>query len=177
MKLSLEPVTRDGCELARRWRNEVLGTLRTPFPLTAEQQEAFYQSLQDRNCLHRYWEVGKEFRVNERPLYDMVGLVGLTNIDWYNGCAEISLIISPNHRGKGIGKEAVRLVLEQAFMYMRMHQVYGEVYFSNPGIDFWRKVVKEYGGYSTTLPDRKWWDGKWWDSLYFAIKADHFPKT
>ena len=170
MKLSLEPITQWGFELARKWRNDVLGTLRTPFPLTVEQQEAFYQSLQNRDSPNRYWVVGSEYS-------GCVGLVGLTNIEWYNGCAEISLIISPNERGKGIGKETVRLVLEQAFMYMRLHQVYGEVYFSNPGIDFWRRVVDNYGGYSTVLPDRKWWDGKYWKSLYFSILADHFPKS
>lgn len=170
MKLLLEPVTREGCELARLWRNQALGTLRTPFPLTMEQQESFYDSLQDRVSPHRYWEVrmGSE---------GMVGLVGLTNIDFYNGCAEISLIISPNERGKGVGSGAVDLVLREAFDNMRLHQVYGEVYFSNPGVAFWRKVVTNYGGYSCELPDRKWWKGQHWNSLYFSIREVDFQTT
>lgn len=162
MKLSLEPLTEYGAELARQWRNAALETLRTPFPLTAEQQKAFYQSLQDRNSPHRYWQMGGDY---------IIGVVGLTNIDYINGHAEISLIISPNERGKGIGKEAVRLVLDQAFNHMRLMTVYGEVYKCNPGVAFWEKVISHYNAYTTTLPDRKYWNGVHHGSIYFSIGA------
>ena len=165
MKLSLEPLTEYGAELARQWRNEALETLRTPFPLTMEQQDSFYHSLQDRNSPHRYWQVVSDYAVSP------VGMTGLTNIDYINGHAEISLIISPNERGKGIGKEAVRLVLDQAFNYMRLNTVYGEVYKCNPGLVFWEKVISPYKAYTTTLPDRKYWKGIRYDSLYFSINA------
>jgi hypothetical protein len=168
MTLLFEALTENGAEAARRWRNESLETLRTPFPLTVEQQKAFYQSLQERNSPHRYWQLSEDY---------IVGVVGLTNIDYINGHAEISLIISPNKRGRGIGKEAVRLVLDQAFNYMRLMTVYGEVYKCNRGIEFWEKVISLYRGYTTMLPDRKLWKGMYYGSLYFSIGAmDHMSR-
>lgn len=169
----LKPITQMGLEMVRRWRNEVRESLRTPRMLTGEQQEAFYQSLQDRVSPHRYWEIHKQSAFGT----DMVGLGGLTFIEWENGLAEISLIISPQERGRGYGSSGVRLILCEAFDRMRLHQVYGEVYACNPITPFWEKVVQEYGGTGVRLPHRKFWNGQYWDSWYFSIFETGYHKS
>jgi RimJ/RimL family protein N-acetyltransferase len=169
--ISLQPITQFGCELARQWRNRTPEALRTPFPLTTIQQEGFFNNLQNRNSPNRYWQV------EDTEVVNPVGLVGLTNIEWENGNSEISLIVDPDARGKGIGSEAVSLILAEGFDNMRLHCIYGEVYFSNPNSPFWEKVANKYGGYKTFLPDRKYWDGRHWDSLYFSISEQNYRES
>lgn len=164
----LKPITREGAQLAREWRNGWRQSLRTPILITKEMQDKFYDSLQDRNSRDRYWEVWEDA---------MLGLVGLTDIEFENRLAEISLFISPDRQRKGLGMQAVRCVLEEGFDRMNLHQILGEVFYSNPNFPFWVKVVKEYGGFATDLPSRKYWGGKYWDSYYFAIFQEGFEKV
>jgi RimJ/RimL family protein N-acetyltransferase len=102
-------------------------------------------------------------------------MVGLTNIDFVNGYAEISLIINPALHKMGFGRIAVTLALGEAFNNLRLDTVIGEVYECNPAIHFWRKIVKERDGYSTRLPRRKWHDGMLWDSMYFSFSVNDTP--
>ena len=99
---------------------------------------------------------------------DFIGMGGLTNIEWENGCAEISLIINPEYRRQGKGKEAVDLLLIQAFSTMRLLSVYGEVYECG-NIKFWRKQLELHTHYQTKLANRKYYDGKMYDSLWFSF--------
>ena len=168
----LRPLTAEDAETVRQWRNADRSGLRTPFMLTREMQQAFHASLADRNAPHRYWAVSRF----AEPSNDLAAMAGLTYIQWENGLAEISLIVSPIEVGKGIGREAVRLALMEAFDRMRLLTVVGECYECNPAVGFWRKVVADYGGSLATLPRRKWWDGRLWDSLVFAIAQDGWAR-
>jgi len=97
---------------------------------------------------------------------------GLTNIEWENGLAEISLIIDPSYRGGGRGRMAVQLLLDQAFCRLRLETVFGEVYTINPALDFWAKVARHYTADCTTLPRRKFWNGNLYSSMYFSITRE-----
>lgn len=58
---------------------------------------------------------------NDDVLY---GLVSLTNIDQFNQCAELHLMIGDAaHRGKGIGTFAVKEMLHHAFMNLNLHRI------------------------------------------------------
>ena len=168
MSLHLRPPTLADMQRAREWRNhpDVRPGLRTPFMLTSEQQEWWYREVVcDRRAPSRWWAVydGEEH----------VGVTGLEGIQWENRLAEISLLIDPARAGQGYGRQAVRLVLEEAFERMGLLTVTGECYESNPvGIAFWRRVVEEYGGEVTTLPRRKWWSGRLWDAMWFTLTAE-----
>lgn len=165
--MRLMPITLEGCQRAREWRNDYRQSLRTTIMLTYEQQEEFFKKLQDRNSEDRYWEVHDDN--TSLGMWPMIAMAGLTDIDWTNRLAEISLFVSPTERRKGLGKECVRLILEEAFDHMNLHQVLGECFRCNPCCGFWEKEVKAYGGSGTELPHRKWWNGKYWDSYYFSI--------
>lgn len=174
--MKLQPITRQGCQIVRNWRNEFRVSLRTTIMLTREQQDAFYDRLQDRNCEDRYWEVWDVWDQG-RPLPQMMAMAGLTDIDWVNRLAEISLFVSPNQRQKGVGTEALRLTLEEAFDHMNLHQVLGECFYCNPCCGFWKREVRRYYGDERELPDRKWWDGEWWSSYYFSIFEQGYWKA
>jgi len=164
--VTLEPLSFADVEQVRLWRNETVVSLRTPFPLTAEMQAEFYQAeLSDRRSGHRYWGVRNEA---------LIGMAGLTDIQWENGLAEISLLLGPAWRRGGRGTAAVALVLEEAFSTLRLETVFGEVYQCNPAVGFWLAVAKRYGGWVTTLPRRKFWDGRLWNSIYFSIGREQW---
>lgn len=168
--MKLSPLTKENCTEIRITRNEYLFGLRTPFLLTQEMQEDFYQNIVcNRTAPHRYWAFMNE--------YQFVGMGGLTNIQWENELAEISLIIKQEFQEEGLGKKGVGLLLDQAFNYLNLNTVCGECYLCNPAVKFWEKITKKYNGYSTKLPNRKYWNGKFWDALYFSIGKDEFRKA
>lgn len=161
MSLHLAPLTRANCLIVKKWRNDFRQALRTSVLLTDEMQNAFFDRVAtDGNCKDRYWEIkqGASF----------VGLGGLTGIEWENRLAEISLFISPEVTRKGYGTKAVHLLCEEGFDRMGLFIIFGEAFHCNPNWIFWQKLTTSFGGYSTTLPDRKFWSGEHWNSYYFS---------
>ncbi|HIJ71134.1 MAG TPA: GNAT family N-acetyltransferase [Planctomycetes bacterium] len=166
--MKLEVLTKDDCEQARIWRNECLVSLRTPYPLTKEQQEQFYHDvICNRNSPHRYWGI------HEDGVF--IGMGGLTNIAWESRQAEISLILDPAKRGECRGKQAVYLLLDRAFNYLNLDLVYGECYYANTtGQHFWKTIVGDYHGKSSDLRKGKYWNGKTSMTMYFDIEKEEF---
>ena len=169
--MKLKPLTREDCERARQWRNECLETLRTPYELTEKMQSGFYDSvICNRGSCHRYWGI-----YTTGPHGHLVGMCGITDIEWENSIGEISLIIDPKEARNGYGTKAVVAVLDRAFNRMGLKTVYGEVNGCNTnGIGFWKKIAQRYDGYTTTLPSRKFYYGTYHDSLYFSIDKERF---
>lgn len=163
--LALDALTAEDCEAARGWRNVARETLRTPFMLTETMQRDFYGDVVcNRRSAHRYFAI----RLNGA----LIGMGGLTNIAWEAGSAEISLILAPSHRGEGLGRQSVVLLLEEAFCVLRLVHVYGEVYQSNPGaLGFWSRLARDWDAKTATLPARSFWAGQHWDSLYFDFDS------
>ncbi|MCR4375620.1 MAG: GNAT family N-acetyltransferase [Acidobacteria bacterium] len=182
MNLYLDALTRDDCQRARAWRNEGydVGNLRTAKRLTEADQDVFYDRLRQPGCPHRYFAVRIQPTgwVDETSMYspaaELVAMAGLVDISPENGTAEISLIVSPDCRGKGMGREAVRLVLVEAFDRLRILSVYGECYNCNPPevLRFWQRLVNDWGGYDACLPARKFWNGRQYSSFYFGWLAE-----
>lgn len=183
--MKLAQLTREQCQIVRQWRNEEPQFLRTPYLLTEEMQDEFYDNVvSNRDSRHRYFglikqgyipiavEMAREHgvRIPDDETYDaFIGIGGLTNIEWENGCTEISLILAPVDRDKGYGREAVKLLLDYAFNTMRLVTVYGEVYHCG-NYKFWEHMVDEIGGYKTHLIGRKMYDGTLHGSTWFAFK-------
>lgn len=104
-----------------------------------------------------------------------VGQAELSNISWFNGTAEIGLVIDPVSRGRGRGREAVILALWEGFS-MGLMSIWGEVYHCNAARHFWETLIRDMGGYQTRLPNRRWWEGRLFDSTYFSIDKEVFNK-
>lgn len=168
--MNLKPMTKETCEQVREWRNMNIDTLRTPFYLTKEMQENFYDNVVcDRHSNSRW------FGLYVNGMF--IGMGGIANIEWENGIGEISIILNPTYRGKGYGKKAVDKLLLHAFGSLRLHMIYGECYNINPALDFWKSYVERFWGYTTVLPDRKFVNGEHVYSTYFSIRKDDFCGT
>jgi RimJ/RimL family protein N-acetyltransferase len=169
----LRALALEDMEPIRRWRNDALPTLRTPYPLTKEQQEAWYRDeICNRNSRSRFYAIESDFFVHNpiesTKFTELVGYGGIENIQWENRIGEISLLIDPDHRGKGTGYSAACAIIDTAFDSLNLYTVYAECYTNNPAVGFWDKVFTQYGGNRVILSNRKFCDGKFYDSVYFS---------
>jgi hypothetical protein len=129
------------------------------------QQDFYFDEISNPHSHHRYWSIWDN---------GLLGMGGLTNIQWENSFAEISLIINPAFKDKGYGTKAADLLLDQAFNYMGLMTVFGECYLCNAAYKFWQNIVKRYSGDFVTIPNRKYWEGNYHDAIYFWIKNDGY---
>lgn len=179
----LDLLSREDVELVRHWRDSCLETLRTSYRLSKEQQIGFYNELVYSKHLSRYWALKVDAEELQKQITkglnitQLVGMGGLQNIEWENRRAEISLIIDPVHKGKGFGQQAVDLLLDQAFNYMGLLHVWGEVYDTNEkSKQFWLKIIKKYNGFTAFHPAAKFWKGLHYSALWFQISRHDFNK-
>jgi RimJ/RimL family protein N-acetyltransferase len=185
--ITLRPLSATDMEQVRLWRNAAPETLRTPFMLTAEQQQDYYRTvICDRRSTTRYWGFHDILPIKYPPeesgikmmpwdpsysckLDTLVGYGGIENIQWESSTGEISVLIGPDYQGKGYGRAAVDAILDQAFNHLNLETVWGECYHCCEAVTFWEKLVQERGGYLTQLPMRKYWNGAYWHSTYFTF--------
>lgn len=155
----LKPLTLNDIYTMTEWRNSDISGYRTAYLLSEGMQKDFYDMvINSRTAPHRYfgiWEDG----------FKAVG--GLTNIQWENRNAEISLVVNPEYKRQGYGRRSLMRMLDEGFKRMNLDNIYGECYLNNEAKDFWRVMVKELNGYATMLPNRKFWEGIYWNSVYF----------
>ena len=166
--IELKLLSKEGAEQIRIWRNQRLDTLRTPYPLTKEQQEDWYtNTVCNRQANARWFGIHK----TDSSVDNLIGYTGIENISWENRIGEISLLISPSNQECGYGWEAADKILQYAFNSLNLNCVFGECYESNENaVRFWRKITEQREGYTTALPCRKYINGKYASSLYFSIE-------
>ena len=186
-----DALTQADCEQIRGWRNDDISGARTPYLLTGAQQGDLYRDVVcDRDSKHRYWAIVQTEHVDEPEKqqgffrigaieYDhrsLVGIAGLTDIEWENGRAEIALMIDPDKRGKEHGKTALDELYMWGFDRMRLHTLYGNVYACNPSFAFWEKMIMYGEMIRREIPYGKWWAGKWWTTMYFQMSLEQWER-
>jgi len=127
-RVRLRPLAEPDLPLTRAWRNE--DDTRSWFfdsgPVTEEQHAAWFRSYRDRD--DDFVFVIEEAQGARAPL----GQVSLYRIDWESARAECGrLIIRGSMRGRGLAREATRLLLDLAFGRLGLETVWLEVYADN----------------------------------------------
>lgn len=182
--MQLKTLSLSDVEQVRLWRNEQNYLLRTPFLLTAGQQAQFYSDVVcNRQANARFWGIWceisektnlytdeslKPYMIIESDVKNLklIGMCGLENVQWENRLAEISLLLNPELSMEEYGSEALGLVLEQAFHFLNLENVFTEVYNCSSYIPFWLGMMKKYAADHVILPDRKFYNGDYHDSHY-----------
>lgn len=103
-----------------RWRSEpsTLIWTRESSDTTPDEQKRYFESLpKDKHFF---------------GVFDMnswqVGTAGLTDVDLVNRTAEFSLLIGPEHRNKGYGKEALINLVNYGFRVLNLETIWGETF-------------------------------------------------
>jgi RimJ/RimL family protein N-acetyltransferase len=183
MTVRLRPIRREDLPSFCAWREAARPYLRTPFVINLDQQIRWYEDVVcDRRATDRFWaieasvvETFSETRMASCALAPrvervLVGIGGLTEIQWPNGLAEISLILDPAAKGKGYGHQAFNAVLSEAFDAMGLYQVIANVYHHNPSLGFWKHMADRWGATAVDHGEVKFWAGKRHDETRFAFK-------
>ncbi len=98
-----------------------------------------------------------------------IGEVVLMDHDEPNRSAGLRIALTANGRGRGLGTEALSLLLAHAFGPLKLHRVSLEVYDFNPrAIRAYEKVGFRHEG---RVRDALWWEGMPYDALLMAVLA------
>ena len=183
-RVALGPLRRELLPLYARWNNDFVTTraLAWSRPTTLEQEAARFEALGDDG---RY----ATFTVYERatspvsgptpPLsgqaWRPIGIAYLAEIDHVNRTAEFGIAIGERDgRGKGLGTEVTRLVLDVAFTALGLHNVILTVREDNvAGRRAYEKAgFKEMG----RRRQAKWSGGRYWDDVYMDCLANDYAR-
>ena len=74
--------------------------------------------------------IEKTSDLSEQPS-ETLGCIDLFDFDPRNRRAALGMYIAPEHRGKGVGKEAVRLIDEYAFGFLHLRVLYAVIATNN----------------------------------------------
>lgn len=100
----------------------------------------------------------------------LIGIVGIDGILWNNRNASLAIAIGDTqHRGKGYGVDAMRLLLRFAFHELNLHRVYLTVFsYNTPAIRLYEKLgFHQEGVYREHILR----DGQAYDMLLYGLLA------
>ncbi|WP_135826219.1 GNAT family N-acetyltransferase [Halorussus ruber] len=164
-QITLRTVEEDDIEFLRDSINlpEVRAGLTTALPLNAEQEREYFEE-----------QISNREDVNLAICHDdeIVGTIGLHDLDQRAGNCEIGLWLAPEFHGRGYGTEASRVLTDYAFRELRMHRVVARVLASNEAsARIWEKLGFEKEGVHR---DEAFTDGEHVDVRYFGVLEDEW---
>jgi RimJ/RimL family protein N-acetyltransferase len=170
-RVALGPLRKDLVPLFGRWRNDlgaarVLGDM--VGPVTAEEEGRWYEEqvkAEDRVF----------FTIYEREALRPVGGTNLFGLDFRNQHAGFGIVIGePEFRGRGLGTETTRLMLDYAFTALGLHNVMLTVFEFNPaGLRAYEKAGFRQIG---RRRECRMMGGKVYDEIYMDCLAPEFER-
>lgn len=161
--LKLGPFDRATAAQVRPWRNDwrVMKWCRqTDFISDLDQERWFERQAADPTI--QMYAVLTDFEGRE----ELVGVAGLTSIDYRHRRAEFSLYLRPDSHRKGLGKEALKILLAHGFDNLGLNVIWGETFAQNPaGAMFQAQGMKLEGVRRAFY----WVDGAFTDAHLYSI--------
>ena len=136
------------------------------YPYTQQQALDFIKSLPTRNDMLVLAIVSK---ISETH----VGNISLQNINRINRCAEFAIIIGEKSAwGKGVGKEAARLVISHGFLSLNLHRIECGTFENNFSM---QKIALSIGmRLEGTRRKKAYKDGNYYDVLEYGMLREEF---
>ncbi|MFI9077270.1 GNAT family N-acetyltransferase [Streptomyces sioyaensis] len=107
-----------------------------------------------------------DLAVEDRESGAFLGELALSQIDQDNAHGDFRIVLVPSATDRGIGSEAIRLLLDYAFERVGLHRVRLEVFDYNPRA---RRAYEKCGfEVEGRLREALHWDGEWHDVLVMA---------
>lgn len=159
--MRLRAAGEEDIELGLRFANdpEIRPNLRFTRPTSREKEFAFLRANPTDSSI--------VFVIVPRDGAEAVGFVGLHAIHPENRHAELGIGISgAEHRGRGLGEEAIRLVLAYAFRELGLHRVYLWVKDFNPSKSLYARLGFREEGRARA---HEWQKGGWHDLLLMGV--------
>ena len=167
-KVYLRRLERSDLEKSLRWINnpEIMVIMGVFGPRTALEQEQWYEGIaQSRSNL-----IFAVCLVNNS---EHIGNISLFDIDYINRNAGLSIFLAePEHQGCGYGAEAVRLMVEYAFVYLNLHKVYSKTERLEAARMYERVGFKKEG----VLREHEFKYGQYTDKLVYGLLRTEFGR-
>jgi diamine N-acetyltransferase len=123
-RVQLREIEEEDLKVIVKWRNdpEILKWLFSYLPLCMSKQRIWYKTYVEDDSQQIF-----VIEVEKKP----VGTVGLSHIDHKNQKAELGILIDTEWQNKGIGKEALSLLIEFAWNEMNLRKIKALVFKEN----------------------------------------------
>lgn len=174
LEIALGAIDREDLAQLMIWRNQgdIRWMCREYRLLTMENQEDWYQA----DCRDRRTAMFGIWADCGEPATGLVGVCGLTNIDFVAGHAEISLYIGLRSvRRRGIATGVLELLAAYGFGELRLHRLYAEVYAVNVA----GQSLFESAGYTEegVMREHSFVQGKYCDSFMYGLLVEEWSAT
>ena len=105
----------------------------------------------------------------------LIGVCGLTYIDWKNKHAEISCYLnSVNWQKTKEARDTIHIILKYGFEELNLHRIWAEIFSTaQENIALFNKIGFIREG---ILRQKLWRDGKWWNSYIYSMLSSEFNK-
>lgn len=106
---------------------------------------------------------------------ETIGGINLNSVDERNGTFSIGLQIDRDHRNKGYGRAAMRILFQYAFLERRLNKYYGSVLEGNIASS---KMLKKMGCVEEGIRRQMvYMDGQYMDEILFGLTKDEFVEN
>lgn len=164
----LSPVNTDDADVYIKWMNETVAQSFGQYPLVVASKSDLKWLFEPPADMQRYAIVLIDSDV-------MIGSISIHNIDHLNRNAFLGIFIGEEeHRSKGYGAEAIKLILAYGFNTLNLHNIMLSVNADNAeGIACYKKV-----GFREVGRRREWVykNGKYVDRIYMDMLSSEFEK-
>jgi diamine N-acetyltransferase len=171
--VNLGPVDRLMLPTLQRWINaldvQVLLGMSLPGPFSADEQERWYDAVIGSTS-------SRTFAILESRCGRVVGTTSIQGINWHSRSGVFGIMIGdPEARGRGLGTETTRLMLDYAFTVLGLHSVNLTVAeFNVAG----RKAYAKAGFLEVGRLREHWFAaGRWWDQISMDCLATEFSNS
>lgn len=103
----------------------------------------------------------------------LIGVCGLTWIDWKNSKAEASIYIGERAwQRKGAATDALKTLVKYGFASLNLHRIYAVIFeFNKESIKLFKKCAFKLEGKHR---EAHYVDGRYWDELVYGILKDEY---
>lgn len=169
-RVYLRKMTADDIPVYHAWRNDV-EVMRTTSPMMEVYSMEDTRSFVEHVILNS--NGSKSFMVVDHDTRRTIGITSLINMDYKNRNSECIIDIGEKEFwGKGYGKEALKLLLDYAFLELNLHRVSLRVFsFNVKAIKLYDKIGFKPEGISRQALFR---EGTWHDIIHMGLLQEEY---
>lgn len=108
-------------KLHNDWDNKKM-TLGVRYPISLENDIAWYDKI-----INDHTNKNIYFTIKKKATEENAGLIQISNIDWINRNAYVGIQVIREEWGKGVGSEALNLLLDYSFNILNLRKIIAEV--------------------------------------------------
>ncbi|AST91264.1 MULTISPECIES: GNAT family N-acetyltransferase [Sutcliffiella] len=169
-RVSLRKMSIDDIELYHSWRNNMEVMISTNPSLdvySLEETKSFVENVILGSSS------SKSYIIHHKRSEKAIGITSLINIDLKNRNAECIIDIGDKeYWGHGYGKEALKLLLDYAFLELNLHRVSLRVFsFNEKAISLYQKIGFQQEGVSRQALFR---NGQWHDIVHMGLLQSEY---